>query len=128
MNALVEDQLSRMRRALDSEQARAWFAANRGGNRIYVGRYTGLTPVPGHEYGQPNQRGGTRPLDSKRIKDLASALDAADRAAQIAEQYAAVPGKEDVRYFFPRLDGAEMRSRWDMQDAPPTSSSRTSAC
>ena len=26
---------------------------------------------------------------------------------------------EDVRYFFPRLDGAEMRSRWDMQDAPP---------
>ena len=28
-------------------------------------------------------------------------------------------GDEDVPYFFPRLDGSEMRSRWDMQDAPP---------
>src|SRR5690606_36691979 len=29
------------------------------------------------------------------------------------------PDKEDARYFVPRLDGAEMRSRWDMLDAPP---------
>jgi len=118
MNALVEDQLSRMRRALDSERARAWFAANRSGNRIYVGRYTGLTPVPGHEYRRPNQHGATNP-DSDRIKGLAAALTAADEAARIADRYATEPGKEDVRFFFPRLDGAEMRSRWDMQDAPP---------
>ena len=26
---------------------------------------------------------------------------------------------QDVVYFFPRLDGSEMRSRWDMQDHPP---------
>jgi hypothetical protein len=50
---------------------------------------------------------------------LAKALQEADAAAQVAERYALEPGKEDVRYFFPRLDGAEMRSRWDMQDAPP---------
>jgi hypothetical protein len=118
MNALVEDQLSRMRRALDSDAARAWLAANRQSNRIYVGRYTGLTPVPGHEYRQPNQRGVSNP-DGDRIMRLAKALRAADAAAQVAERYAHEPGKEDVRYFFPRLDGAEMRCRWDMQDAPP---------
>ena len=25
----------------------------------------------------------------------------------------------DLRFYFPRLDGSEMRSRWDMQDCPP---------
>lgn len=118
MNALVEDQLSRMRRAFDSDEARRWFEANRDGNRIYVGRYTSLTPVPGHEYRPRTQRLQQSP-DSDRIDKLASALRAADEAARIAERYAGERGQEDVRYFFPRVDGAEMRSRWDMQDAPP---------
>ena len=92
--------------------------ANRVGNRFYVGRYTALTPVPGHEYRPPNRQGRQVP-DAQRIERLADALRAADQAAQIAEEYSAEPGKEEVRYFFPRLDGAEMRSRWDMQDSPP---------
>jgi hypothetical protein len=118
MNALVEDQLSRLRRALDSDAARDWFAQRRPGNRIYIGRYNSLTPVPGHEHRPPNQRGQRGP-DGDRILRLADALLAADRAAAIAAQYATQPGNEDVPFFFPRLDGAEMRSRWDMQDAPP---------
>lgn len=118
MNALVEDQLSRLRRALDSPAARAWLASNRSGNRIYVGRYNSSTPVPGHEYRQPTQT-GRQNLDSGKIEKLAAALCAAEQAARRAEDYSTQPGKEDVRYFFPRLDGAEMRSRWDMQDAPP---------
>ena len=47
MNALVEDQLVRLRRALDSPQARSWLDSNRGGHRFYFGRYTGATPVAG---------------------------------------------------------------------------------
>src|SRR5207249_9555487 len=39
MNALVEDQLSRLRRALESPEARQWCAKEGGGNRIYLGRY-----------------------------------------------------------------------------------------
>jgi len=35
MNALVEDQLARMRKALDSKEARTWLDGNRNGNRIY---------------------------------------------------------------------------------------------
>ena len=118
MNALVEDQLSRLRRALDSPEARSWLADNRGGNRIFFGRYNSSTPVPGHEYRKPNQNGHQSP-DSTRIERLVDTLRAADRAAQVADEYSRMPGKEDVRYFFQRLDGSEMRSRWDMQDAPP---------
>lgn len=45
MNALVEDQLARLRKALDSDKVRAFFDSDDGlkGNRIYFGRYTGDT-------------------------------------------------------------------------------------
>ena len=114
MNALVEDQLSRLRRALDSPKALVWFGENRDGNRIYFGRYNGETPVPGHEF-----KKNTRRPDRQRIEKLASTLTKMDKAAKAVEKHAKETGKLDVRYFFPRLDGAEMRSRWDMQDAPP---------
>lgn len=121
MNALVEDQLTRLRKALDSDEARQWFVEKRGGNRIYFGRYNGNTPVPGHELRPPTRNGSQSP-DSERIKDLAKELQKMDLAAQAAKQHADQsddPDDKDVPFFFPRLDGAEMRCRWDMQDAPP---------
>ena len=48
MNALVEDQLVRLRRALDSREARAVMQAQLNGNRLFFGRYIGATPVTGH--------------------------------------------------------------------------------
>lgn len=118
MNALVEDQLSRLRRALDSDAARDWFSQHRQGNRIYFGRYNGATPVPGHEFNPPNAQGSSTPNRDK-IEELADRLKRAEQAAQIAAQHAAETGNTETRDFFPRLDGSEMRSRWDMQDAPP---------
>ena len=47
LNALVEDQLMRLRLALDSLTARDWLNVNRSRNLIYFGRYTGRTPIPG---------------------------------------------------------------------------------
>lgn len=124
MNALVEDQLTRLRRALDSPQARLWCSEHMNGNRIYFGRYTGNTPVPGHEQ---NHRGNP---DRKRIEKLARELADLDRGVMAATDYAARKEAEaqterereaarDIIYFFPRLDGAEMRCRWDMQQFPP---------
>ncbi len=118
MNALVEDQLSRLRKALDSPKAREWFAANRNGNKIYFGRYNGETPVPGHEYNAPNAR-GTRTPHRAKILELLGKLGEATGAAQAAAAYSQQTGDPDVGYFFPKLDGSEMRSRWDMQDSPP---------
>jgi Lhr-like helicase len=118
MNALVEDQLSRLRRALDSANAREWFGERRPNNRIYFGRYNGDTPVAGHEFNKPTQRNQRNP-NTDKIIELKEKLQSAERASEIAIQHASQPGNEDVQYFFPRLDGAEMRSRWDMQDSPP---------
>ncbi len=124
MNALVEDQLTRLRRALDSVKARTWCSEHLKGNRIYFGRYTGNTPVPGHEQ---NAHGNP---DRKRIEKLAQKLTDLYQGAAAAFQYATMRAEKatnddereaanDIIYFFPRLDGAEMHSRWDMQQAPP---------
>jgi Lhr-like helicase len=113
MNALVEDQLTRLRRALDSEEARKWFKKHRKGNRIYFGRYNGVTPVPGHEKTKNEKPNG------EKIEELVEAMQQMELSATAAEKHAIETGDEDVRFFFPRLDGAEMRCRWDMQDAPP---------
>ena len=43
LNALVEDQLARLRAGFDGGPSRTWLQANRAGNRYYFGRYTGRT-------------------------------------------------------------------------------------
>lgn len=113
MNALVEDQLTRLRRALDSVEARDWFKSNRKGNRIYFGRYNGVTPVAGREQkktGKPN---------GEKIEELLKAMKQMQSSVDASIKHFGKTGDNDVRYFFPRLDGSEMRCRWDMQDAPP---------
>jgi len=51
MNALVEDQLSRLRAALDSDESHLSYSKHEQyfkGNRITFGRFNGKTPVSGH--------------------------------------------------------------------------------
>src|SRR5438874_1554230 len=56
LNALVEDQMIRLRQAADSVDnpdtgqpgARTWLDSQRPGLRFYFGRYTGRTPVSGY--------------------------------------------------------------------------------
>ncbi|TKH04819.1 DEAD/DEAH box helicase [Peribacillus simplex] len=113
MNALVEDQLTRLRKALDSDHARTFYDTYLGGNKIYFGRYNGMTPVAGHEFkqtGNPNK---------DKIEELAKKMSGIEETSIAALKYAEETGKSDIPFFFPRLDGSEMRSRWDMQDSPP---------
>ena len=46
LNALVEDQMTRLRRSLDGPGPREWLKANRR-DRFTFGRYNGWTPVSG---------------------------------------------------------------------------------
>jgi Lhr-like helicase len=101
MNALVEDQLARLRKLLDSEGSRGWLDRHRNGNRFYFGRYTSATPGP--------WRDGPDADDKK----LRKALKELSRTLQSQH------GDPSLKELFPSLDGAEMRSRWDMQDDPP---------
>jgi DEAD/DEAH box helicase domain-containing protein len=100
LNALAEDQMSRLRLALDGDAARNWLAAHRQGNRFWFGRYTGWTPISG------------RPDRVSAENDLRLEL------RNIAAHANSVAGTAAER-FFPRFDGGEMWSRWDMQEAPP---------
>ena len=111
MNALVEDQLVRLRAALDSPAAREWLATHRPGHRFYFGRYTGRTPVPGSR----------EDASVERVKRLRSLMKDADRRhAQLLQRIAdGAITDADARYFLPAVDGAEMRSRWDMQHRAP---------
>ena len=114
MNALVEDQLTRLRKALDSDNAREWFERQGPGNRIYFGRYNSTTPVAGHELRQTG-----RP-DRAKIGEVLERMNEVDQAAEAARKHAGGNGDgEEVVHFFPKMDGSEMRSRWDMQDSPP---------
>lgn len=110
MNALVEDQLVRLRTALDSPTARAWLNKNRPGHRFYFGRYTGRTPLAGTQ----------ATANPDKVKRLAKLMKAAEqRHKSLVDGIAEGRTEEKWRYFLPSLDGAEMRSRWDMQHAVP---------
>jgi ATP-dependent helicase YprA (DUF1998 family) len=112
MNALVEDQLGRLRASLDGVEPRVWLDENRAGHRIYFGRYTGSTPVSG----LPTKQDAV-----ERLRKLLVELERrAQRAAELDQRdIDAGRGDPGRRYFLPRLDGAEMPSRWDMQHRPP---------
>lgn len=109
MNALVEDQLARLREALTSDKAEEWLQENRHGNRFYFGRYTGMTPVAGDEQKK-------RSVNKEKLEELARSLREAEDSVKSIDSH---PKKEELRYFFPTLDRGEMRSRWDMQNHPP---------
>jgi DEAD/DEAH box helicase domain-containing protein len=115
MNALVEDQLTRLRRGLDSVESREWYKNNLKGNQFYFGRYTGTTPVAGNEFNEEAI------LNRTRIKRLINALNEVDATQEEARNHDRQHNNADrkVSHFFPSVDGAEMRCRWDMQDAPP---------
>ena len=112
MNALVEDQLSRLRKSLTSDKAEKWFQDNLNGNRFYFGRYTGMTPVPGNE-------NKTKSPNKTKINELAERLKKQDEQQEELKTEKNKDKKDELQYFFPTIDRAEMRSRWDMQDHPP---------
>ena len=102
LNALVEDQLRRLRSTLDSPEAHTWMNNHRGGNCILFGRYTGATPVAG----SPDNATAVRRLRQR----LTSTFGPQSNASGL---------NPDTRYYFPNVDGGEMWSRWDMQITPP---------
>lgn len=109
LNALVEDQLRRLRRAIDHSAIHTWLDAQRYGNRITFGRYTGLTQVSG-------KRG--KPSPEQRLQKYLARLE--DQYVKTQQSKAVLNDPDnDVAFYIPRPDGGEMWSRWDMQETPP---------
>lgn len=132
MNALVEDQMTRLRIALDSDSVRNWYVENVCNNKITFGRYNGSTPVAGKL--ERVKDDGTSEVNTTKLNSLKRELNKIEENARKVRQYIEEENRKrrnegkselskdeekELISFFPRLDGAEMRCRFDMQVAPP---------
>src|SRR5260370_16772341 len=93
LNALVEDQLARLRDGFDGDAARTWLQGHRAENRFYFGRYTGRTPISGSR---------TSALSRLRNELANMSRDAQAVAGTLAER------------FFPPMHRGEISSRLDI--------------
>ena len=107
LNALVEDQLGRIREACDRPAPRTWLEQNRPGQRFWFGRYTGATPVSGLSTSS-SRRDALR----RRLRTMQEDWDRATAAATARND-------QRILNYFQDPAGCEMWSRWDMQDDPP---------
>lgn len=122
MNALVEDQLTRLRKALDSDKTREWLQTKANNNSIYFGRYTGNTPSSGelHSF----DKSGIKIINKYKVEQLRKELALLEKSSKDIKEHIEETKKNkeeaaELIAFYPRLDGAEMRTRFDMQVAPP---------
>ncbi|GAA4053454.1 DEAD/DEAH box helicase [Flavobacterium chungnamense] len=116
MNALVEDQMTRLRKALDCDEVREHFDSVEGlkGNRIYFGRYNGQTI-------------GKKKFDRKNNSDHKKCQDELNKLITLSNTISTytedTTNDQDVKYISPRLSvnsrTSEMITRWDMQEFPP---------
>lgn len=112
LNALAEDQMIRLRKALNSRTVESngaldWLDKHRLGHRFYFGRYTGSTPVS-----------GTKEKATDRLREEKRQLNIEWQAAINA---AKGTGHSDLLYHVPNMekDSAEMWDRFSMQVTPP---------
>lgn len=131
MNALVEDQMSRLRDALDNDAVQEVLVTELKGNKIFLGRYNSSTPVSG----APRKVAKKDDKNKKIFERLKKALEKVDdlteetlrmhqeaknkNDAELSKRY------EDRRKISQTLRGgngrptAEMITRFDMHATPP---------
>lgn len=129
MNALVEDQMARLRKALDSDAVRTFMDEEFKGNRVFFGGYNGAT-IAQKNYDilrdQVNRNTITPSTFEAKKEDVAQRLSVIHRDYEQVKKYVLdhpEEDKEDALYMAPRLGGekatAEMVTRWDMQKWAP---------
>ena len=101
MNALVNDQMSRLRRILALNGSPPWQRQNLNGNLIHFGMYTSLTETTG----RPDGRG-----KMNRWRD---------HLQQVKQEWDQLSSDLKNAGNWPYANGPEMLCRWDIQAAPP---------
>lgn len=101
MNALVNDQMSRLRRVLSLNGSPDWQREHLNENLIHFGMYTSLTP--------PTRT----PTESAKRQQFEEYME------QLEEEWGSLPQNLRDTGNWPAVGGAEMLCRWDMQGAPP---------
>ncbi len=128
MNALVEDQLGRLREALNADpvhEAYGKYDTFFRGNRITFGRYNSQTYVSGHPF---RLKDGVRTSNSSARRRLVEGFNSSkkiyERLCKQRDQSESDDEREsteELLNYFPRVDdaSAEMLHRWEMQRMPP---------
>ena len=101
MNALVNDQMSRLRRVLSLNGSPDWQRQHLDGNMIHFGMYTSLTPPT---------RG---PEQSSKRREFGEYMQ------HLEEEWQSLNDELRSTGNWPVTGGPEMLCRWDMQGAPP---------
>ncbi len=101
MNALVNDQMSRLRRILALNGSPQWQHRNLNGNLIHFGMYTSLTETTG----RPDGRGKVN-----RWRE---------HLRQVQQEWDQLSPDLKNAGNWPYANGPEMLCRWDIQAAPP---------
>lgn len=124
MNALVADQMARLRKALDSDDIRTFMCNHLSNNRFFFGGYNGQT-IGAKNFDlldlTPDKKAKEQERVAEKLTDIYS------RFENVINYYNNLTPdeqkkKEDVLYVCPRLNDfptAEMLTRWDMQETPP---------
>ena len=118
MNALVEDQMVRLRKMLDSPEAIQTLDKHTQGNRIFFGRYTSASPVAGYREHPRKKDAKQKDRLNRTQKALQQLAEDQEKARQYDKQEN-LSNEDATRYLFPSVDGTELISRWDMQETPP---------
>lgn len=124
MNALVEDQMTRLRDALDNDDVQQWMEENLNGHRIFFGRYNSATPTAGYPQNGNDQR--NRSIYEKLLSSMQELDKMTGDTLSLLNNDNPDEQKYNVRRTISPMicgkDGrasSEMRSRFDMQQTPP---------
>lgn len=135
LNALADDQLGRLRQALNSKAVADWMDTHCYGERITFGRYTGATPGSGKK-GEPNSADLRKTHDNylrewkktkKHYENAVATLRVLENDTDATiDQLQAARRKSDraeqAQYYLPIIDdhqNAELYHRSQMREAAP---------
>jgi DEAD/DEAH box helicase domain-containing protein len=118
MNALVDDQMTRLRKALDSEKAEDFYKNQCNNHRVYFGQYNGATPI------SSDINEGTNTKKQKKHNELREKVNEIqlywNKIQNIIDNgNLSVEQVEDLIYTAQKVGGSELLTRFDMQKTPP---------
>ena len=118
MNALVDDQMTRLRKALDSTASEEFYNDYCENHRVYFGQYNGATPI------SADINEGNNTQKQKKQNELREKLNELQLywnkiQTVINNGTLTKDQEEDIIYTSQKIGGSELLTRFDIQETPP---------
>ena len=118
MNALVDDQMTRLRKALDSTASEEFYNDYCENHRVYFGQYNGATPI------SADINEGNNTQKQKKQNELREKLNELqlywNKIQTVINNGTLTKDQiEDIIYTSQKIGGSELLTRFDIQETPP---------